>query len=58
VKEFLSQKGVEYEEIDVAADPEARKEFIAKGYMGVPVTVIGSEEITGFNVEQLEAALA
>lgn len=58
MKEFLSQKGLQYEEIDVAADPKARKEFMQKGYMGVPVTVIGTEEITGFNVQKLEDAIA
>ncbi|HHW55327.1 MAG: glutaredoxin family protein [bacterium] len=58
VKEFLSQKGLVFEEVDVASDPQARQELIQKGYRGVPVTVIGEEEILGFDVAKLEEAIA
>ncbi|HHY36600.1 MAG TPA: glutaredoxin family protein [Firmicutes bacterium] len=58
VKEFLSQKGVEFVEVDVASDFQARQELIRKGYRGVPVTVIGEEEIPGFDVAKLEEAIA
>jgi glutaredoxin 3 len=58
VKEFLSRKGLEFEEVDVASDLQARQQFIQKGYRGVPVTVIGKEEIIGFDVAKLEEAIA
>jgi glutaredoxin-like YruB-family protein len=58
VKEFLAQKGIPYREVNIAADREAREEFMRKGFRGVPVTVIGTEEITGFDVPRLERAIA
>ncbi|NLP17992.1 MAG: glutaredoxin family protein [Firmicutes bacterium] len=58
VKEYLEENDVDFSVIDVTVDQEAREEFIRKGYRGVPVTVIGTEEITGFDVSRLEKALA
>lgn len=49
---------MEFEEVDVASDLQARQQFIQKGYRGVPVTVIGKEEIIGFDVAKLEEAIA
>jgi glutaredoxin/uncharacterized damage-inducible protein DinB len=43
VKEFLSQLGVEYESIDVAARPEAMKDLLAFGVKTVPVVTRGGE---------------
>lgn len=58
VKEFLSQQGLEYIEVDVSSDPQARKDFMAKGYRGVPVTEIGGEVVIGFDVKRLEDAVS
>ena len=50
VKDFLKEKGQEFEEIDVAADPKAAQEMIDKsGQMGVPVVDIDGEIIIGYN---------
>ena len=57
-KEYLKEKGVEYIEKNVQTDPEARKELIKKGYMGVPVIIIGEEEISGFNKDKVDQALS
>jgi S1-C subfamily serine protease len=58
VKEFLSQKGVSFKEKDVSFDRLAGQELMDKtGQMSVPVTVIGSETIVGFNRARLEEAL-
>lgn len=43
VKEFLSQLGVQYESIDVAARPEAMRELAELGVRTVPVVARGSE---------------
>jgi len=57
-KEFLKEKGVEFDEIDVSADQEAAKEMVAKsGQMGVPQIEINGKIIVGFNREALEAEL-
>ncbi len=56
-KDYLKEKGVEFEERNVQNDPEARKELIQKGYMGVPVIVVGEEEIQGFDKSRLDELL-
>ncbi|MEE9617317.1 MAG: glutaredoxin family protein [Anaerolineae bacterium] len=57
VKEFLSQRGVEFTERNVAEDGAALAELEALGVMTTPVTVIGSEVVVGFNQDALEAIL-
>lgn len=56
-KNYLREKNVEFEERNVQNDPEARKELIQKGYMGVPVIIVGEEEIQGFDKDRLEELL-
>jgi glutaredoxin 3 len=49
-KEFFKEKGVAYEDFDVATDQTKRKEMIQmSGQMGVPVIIIGNNVIVGFN---------
>ncbi len=58
VKEFLSQKGVSYRERDISLDSSAAQEVVEKtGQMGVPVTVIDTQVIVGFDRARLEQAL-
>jgi glutaredoxin/uncharacterized damage-inducible protein DinB len=45
VKEFLSQLGVDYESIDVAARPEAMDELLALGVKTVPVVARGRDYV-------------
>ena len=63
-KEFLTDKGVEYTEHNVADDEEKRNYVIERsGQMGVPVTIITSEDgteadpIVGFDEAALSEAL-
>ena len=59
VKEFLSQRGISFREKDVSRDQSAAQEMVSlTGQMGVPVTVIDSTAIVGFDRTRLEAALA
>jgi glutaredoxin 3 len=59
VKEFLSQKGIGFEERDVSRDPSAAQELVkSSGQMGVPVTVINGQVVVGFNRARLEQVLA
>lgn len=55
LKQYLTQKGVKFEEIDVAKDPskaeEARK---LSGQTGVPVLVADKEVIVGFDKEKID----
>lgn len=49
-KDFFTSKGIVYEDFNVSADLDKRKEMIEKsGQMGVPVILIGDEMIVGFN---------
>ncbi len=59
-KEYLSQKGMSYEEHDVAADKGAAKEMIEKSkQMAVPVIIIDDKDIVvGFNQAKLDELLA
>jgi glutaredoxin 3 len=53
-KEFLTEKGVEYTDIDVAADQEKAQEMIKKsGQMGVPVIDVDGEIMVGFDQAKL-----
>lgn len=57
-KEYLSQKGMAYEEFDVGKDKEAAKEMIKiSGARSVPVIAIGEEVIIGFDAPRIDAAL-
>lgn len=57
-KDFLTEKGIGFEDYDVAHDLEKRQEMIQKsGQMGVPVILVGDELIIGFDQERLQTAL-
>ena len=59
VKDYLKEKGVEFEEVNVAADREAAKKMIEKsGQMGVPQIEINDKIIVGFNKPALEEEIA
>ena len=58
-KEYLSRKGISYQEYNVAADKDKAKEMIQKsGQMGVPVIIVDSELMVGFNQAQLDKLLS
>ena len=58
LKDFLKQKNVEFDDIDVAADQQAAKEMIAKsGQMGVPQIEINGKIIVGFDKPAIEEEL-
>ena len=58
VKDYLKEKGVEFEDIDVAADREEAKKMIEKsGQMGVPQIEINGRIIVGFNKEAIDKEL-
>lgn len=56
-KEYLSEKGVEYTEKNVNTDAEARKEFVSKNLVGVPVIFVDGEMVHGFDRNKLEELL-
>ncbi len=56
-KEYMKEKGLEYEEKNISTDPEAKKELISMGYMGVPIIMIDDETVVGFNKDKLDELL-
>lgn len=56
-KEFLDENSINYEEKNVTSDENARNELIEKGYRGVPVIIVGQEEIVGFDKNRLTELL-
>jgi len=58
IKSWLTDKGLDFDEVDVEADHQAAKEIIeATKQMGVPVTKIKDSYIVGFDRAKLEQAL-
>ena len=58
-KEYLSSKGIPYEDIDVSNDQEKAKEMVnISGQMGVPVIVINGEVVIGFDKGKIDSLLS
>ena len=58
IKEFLTAKHVEFEEIDLASNDAARAMIIDKtGHLGAPIVQIGSEFIFGYDPKKMESLL-
>jgi len=59
VKEYLSQKGIDYVEHDVASDRDKAMEMVEKSrQMGVPVIIIDDNIVVGFNQSALDKLLS
>ncbi|MCL5258079.1 MAG: glutathione S-transferase N-terminal domain-containing protein [Patescibacteria group bacterium] len=57
-KEFLTKKGVAFEEKNVETDLNSRNELIQKsGQLAVPVIEIDGKLIIGFSADEIEKAL-
>lgn len=58
VKNFLKEKGIEYEDKNVAIDAAARQEMVEKsGQLGVPVVDIKGTIIVGFDKPKIKTLL-
>jgi glutaredoxin-like YruB-family protein len=58
VKDFLKEKHVEFEDINVAENEEAAEMIAEKtGQLGVPVTQIGDKFVVGDDKEKIEELL-
>lgn len=58
-KEFLSSKGVQFEDINVQEDGQAQEELIRlTGRMAVPVIRVDDEVVVGFDRAKLQRLLA
>ena len=58
LKNFLKDKGFEFEDIDVSRNEIALKEMVDKsGQMGVPVIDIDGQIVVGFDKEKISKLL-
>ena len=57
VKEYLSQKQIQFDDRDLTKEPSAIFELQKLGFMTSPVTVVEDRVIVGFDVPKLEKAL-
>jgi len=58
-KDYLSRKGIDYVDYNVAKDRDKAQEMIQKsGQMSVPVIIIDGEVIVGFNQSRLDSLLS
>ena len=58
LKQFLEDKGIKFETIDVSKDQEAQNYIVEKtGKIAVPVTEIDGKIIVGFEKEKILQAL-
>jgi glutaredoxin len=53
-KEYLSQRGLAFQERDIAQDPDALADLKKLGYMTTPVIVIGGAVIVGFDSAKID----
>jgi glutaredoxin len=56
-KSYFARKGVSYDERDVNSSPAAMQEFRQLGGRGVPLILVGSERMEGFNARRLDQLL-
>jgi glutaredoxin 3 len=57
-KNWMKEKGINYEEIDVSTNPSAAQEMVSKsGQMGVPVIDVEGDITVGFDRPKLEQIL-
>lgn len=58
-KDFMTEKKIEFKEVDVAGDPTSANEMVKiSGQMGVPVIDIDGQIIVGWNKDAIEEALS
>ena len=57
-KAYFKEKGMEFQDFNVAGDEKAQKEMIDKsGQMGVPVIDIDGKIVVGFDKEKINEIL-
>ena len=56
--EFLSQKGIQYEDRDITQNPAWFDELVNTGFMATPVTLVNGKAVVGYDTKKLEEVLA
>ena len=56
-KDYFRQNNISFTEYNITKDIQARSKLMRKGYKSVPLIIIGSEEVSGFDKEKLSNIL-
>ena len=56
-KVYLAQRGIGYDEVDVEASDQGRREFASLGGRGVPVILVGPQRMDGYDQAGLAGML-
>ncbi len=56
-KQYMAQKGVAYQEIDIERSPTGREAFQRLGGRGVPLIIVGEKRMEGFNSQEFDRML-
>jgi glutaredoxin 3 len=58
VKQYLKKHNIRFKEVDITKDESAARDMVRRtGQQGVPVTLIGSRPVVGFNKNELNRLL-
>lgn len=57
VRHLLQQRGVTWNEIDIASSAEGKRDFDARGGRGTPLLVVGGDVIHGADSSRIDAVL-
>lgn len=58
VKRFLSEHGVQYNEVNIDDQPEFREKLINQGFLSLPVVKANDVFFTGFRPDELRKIVA
>jgi len=56
-KQFFRKNGIKFKEIDISKDQKAAQDCVRHGCRGVPVVLVGSRWICGFDQAKIEKEL-
>jgi glutaredoxin len=56
-KQFFKKNGIKFKEIDISKDQKAAQDCIKHGCRGVPVVLVGSRWICGFDEVKIKKEL-
>ena len=53
-KEYFQNNNLEFIEYNISSNQEYKRELIKKGYLSVPVIVVESQDILGFDLTRIK----
>ena len=56
-KSYFAERGIAYDEIDIEANENNRREFKEAGGGGVPLIIVGDKAMRGFDPKRMDALL-